>query len=124
MAGTVVAGQKLTSALLGIPPWTAMSLSASWVNFGSGFTTAQYRLWPLINEVELIGTISGGTATNGTVIFTLPSGYIPASTTNNPVNAGTSTNPYFQVNTLGQIVLNNIGASQVISFHFWVSLDA
>ena len=61
MTNTVLAGQTLTDGLLGIPVWSPMSLQNSWSNAGGSYVTAQYRLWELINEVEIIGRIAGGT---------------------------------------------------------------
>jgi hypothetical protein len=57
--------------------WAAPTLLNSWANFGSGHAEAAYRI--IDGIVYLRGTISGGTATAGTVLFTLPTGFRPAS---------------------------------------------
>jgi len=58
--------------------YTAPTLLNSWANFGSGYNTAGYAKDPG-GVVRLRGLISGGTATAGTVLFTLPVGYRPAA---------------------------------------------
>jgi hypothetical protein len=45
----------------------------SWVNYGSGYSSAAYRLTG--NVVRITGTVKSGAA--GSVIFTLPSGFRP-----------------------------------------------
>mgnify|MGYP001812225096 CR=1 FL=1 len=55
--------------------WSAPSMSNSWVDYGSGFQTARYRK-EHNGVVRIEGLIKSGTA--GTV-FTLPTGYRPAS---------------------------------------------
>lgn len=57
--------------------WTAPTLLNSWVNFGSGYSNAGYRKDPSTGIVYIRGLIKDGTATNGTVLFNLPSGYRP-----------------------------------------------
>jgi hypothetical protein len=56
--------------------WIAPTLVNTWSNIGLGSEVAGYRklYW---GEVQLKGVLAGGTATNGTVIFTLPVGYRP-----------------------------------------------
>jgi hypothetical protein len=55
---------------------TAPTLGNSWVDYGSGFDGAGYYK-DADGTVYLQGLIKDGTATNGTVLFTLPSGYRP-----------------------------------------------
>lgn len=57
--------------------WESLSLLNSWVNFGSGFSTAQFIKHPG-GLVEVKGFIKDGTATTGTVLATLPVGFRPA----------------------------------------------
>ena len=129
MAGTVKGGQSLTSALLGVPTWTAGSLLNSWVNTGAGAVAFQYRKWRLLNEVEVIGDISSGTITNGTNIASgLPA---PASLQQcNPVidvsgTAAAPITPALQVDTSGNLKVEALGSGTTrITFHFWYSLDA
>lgn len=129
MPGTVKAGQELTSTELGIPSWTALTLLASWTNTGSSQVTAQWRYWPLINEIEVIGTIAPGTITDGT---TIASGLTPtpASIQNQPVQVQGNSAAPVQTPTL---TLTQAGALEVfhlpsgmneMAFHLWYSLDA
>jgi len=56
--------------------WQTPTLLNGWVNFGSGYNSAGY--WKdSFGVVHLRGLIKSGTATAGTVIFTLPAGYRP-----------------------------------------------
>lgn len=129
MAGTVLAGQTLTAALLGVPAWTAMTLTGGWGNEGSPYVTAQYRLWELTSEVECIGRINTGTITDATTIATLP--YTPASVQDavvicgGAVSASPEKTPIIEVGTSGTLALYGIPAgTTVLAFHFWYSLDA
>ncbi len=130
MTNTVLAGQTLTDGLLGIPVWTPMSLQNSWSNAGGSYVTAQYRLWELINEVEIIGRIGGGTISAGTVITTLP--YTPASVQELPLliaSGATALVNYYTplINVLqnGNLQIYNVPTNTtVIAFHDWISLDA
>jgi hypothetical protein len=57
--------------------WTApTSFTNSWVDYGSGYDAAAYRINP-DGDVELKGVIKDGTAS--TSAFTLPVGYRPAA---------------------------------------------
>ena len=49
----------------------------SWTNYGSPYTVAAFYKDPY-NVVRLKGFITGGTSTDGTVVFTLPEGYRPS----------------------------------------------
>lgn len=59
--------------------WVAPTLQNSWVNYGSGFGDAGYRMRPG-GIVELRGLVTGGTygAAGTTQAFTLPEGYRPS----------------------------------------------
>ena len=130
MTNTVLAGQTLTDGLLGMPVWSPMSLTGGWSNAGSSYVTAQYRLWELINEVEIIGRIGGGTISPGTIIATLP--YTPASVQELPllIASGATAlvnyySPLINVLTTGALQIYNVPTSTtVIAFHDWISLDA
>jgi hypothetical protein len=61
--------------LVGDLAWTAPTLAGTWVNFGSGFTTAGYRR--IGDMVHLKGTIKLGVV--NTTAFTLPVGYRPTA---------------------------------------------
>jgi hypothetical protein len=124
---TVHAGDDLTALLLGVPAWTPMTGSYTnvWSDTGAGNVTGQYRLWPLNNEVEIIGTISHGVITGNSAFFTLPGGFVPGtaqlvcqwSDTGNHIGALT-------VATSGVLTLNNLNATTIVQFHGWISLDA
>lgn len=58
--------------------WIAPSFQNSWGNLGGAYQTAAFR--KVAGRVYLRGVISGGTATDGTTLFTLPSGFGPAAT--------------------------------------------
>lgn len=54
-------------------PWTAMTLLAPWVNYGSGYQNAQYR--KVGDMVYLRGLIKSGTV--GAGIWNIPAGHHP-----------------------------------------------
>lgn len=57
--------------------WIAPSLQNSWVDYGGAYAPAGYRLKNGVVYIQ--GLIKDGTVTAGTVLFTLPEGYRPAS---------------------------------------------
>jgi hypothetical protein len=61
--------------------WQAPSLQNSWVNYGGSLQASGYTLIGGANGgiVALRGSIKDGTATDGTLLFTLASGYRPAA---------------------------------------------
>ncbi|MEO5949815.1 MAG: fibronectin type III domain-containing protein [Candidatus Saccharimonadales bacterium] len=56
--------------------WTAATLGNGWVNYGGGFSAAQYTE-SADGMVFMKGLIKSGTTTSGTVLFTLPVGKRP-----------------------------------------------
>lgn len=75
-AGFIIGEVRVARYPVEQEPWTAPSLGASWVNFGSTYSTAGYRL-DANGAVHLRGLIKDGTTTPATVLFTLPAGYRP-----------------------------------------------
>lgn len=128
MSGTVVAGQKLTSELLGMPAWTAMSLINSWSNTGGGKVDAQYRWWPLINELEVIGVVTHASISGNSQFCSTFASYLPASTLIDLAHeAVLSGQPTVEVSYDPTGVLQFIAlpsGSTRVAFHCWLSLDA
>jgi len=59
--------------------WIAPTLLNGWVNFSTPHEEAGYRKTPW-GEVQLRGSIKGGTTTGGTVLLNLPANYRPVKT--------------------------------------------
>jgi hypothetical protein len=57
------------------PTWGNLTLQNGWINSGGNDPVAQYT--KIGNIVFLKGVIKSGTATSGTTLFTLPSGFRP-----------------------------------------------
>lgn len=118
-----------------VPPapsaWSALSPGASWTNSGAG-PDLQYRLiGSPPNEVEIIGDLTPGTQTDGTVIATLPISLWPQSTQTINIRfpGATGSMPAaarFSVNTTGQLQCEGISGVTTtrISFRDQISLDA
>lgn len=112
--------------------WHSMNLVNGWANRGGTFVTAQYRrVASPPNDVRIIGDVSGGTITNGTILATLPVGYQPASAQSVGVQGALGTtahsalDPVIEAETNGQLKLFNVGAGTTsISFNGSISLDA
>lgn len=64
-------------------PWIGPALSNNWVNFGGGYDTVGY-MKDTMGFVHIRGFIKSGTATAGTLLFTLPAGFRPGSHTYAP----------------------------------------
>lgn len=112
--------------------WHALTLQNSWTNFGGGFVTAQYRKVPSpATTVEVVGIITGGTATAATTIGNLPAGYRPTSTIRELIYAFGSgalnvvdETPAVNIDTSGNIKIIGTAGSTILGFHFFVPLDA
>lgn len=127
-ANGIQGGQPATA---NVETWHAATLQNTWANFGAPFVTAQYRaLASPAKSIEIIGTISGGTSANGTVLFNLPAGYRPLRQQRNAcyafggtLNIATET-PALDVATGGNVTCLACVNATIITFHFTVSLDA
>jgi hypothetical protein len=76
LAARVTALTDRVTALEASGVWKPLLLENEWVNYGSGFQEAQYRIDPL-GVVYLRGLIRFDTAKNQSVIATLPVGIRP-----------------------------------------------
>jgi len=95
----------------GAGPEQTPTLSNSWTN-----VSLRYRFFN--NSLHIYGSISGGTRTDGTTTFTLPTAYRPtaarrASLTNIASGAGPS---YSLIGTDGTVKIYNTGASGDLFF--------
>lgn len=61
---------------INLPNWNTPTLQNSWAD-ASGYQGARFHK-DLLNQVHIQGRIDSGTATAGTVLFTLPAGFRPA----------------------------------------------
>jgi len=113
--------------------WIAPTFTNSWVNYGSGFQSAGYRI--VGDMVQLRGLIKSGTL--GLAAFTLPAGYRPtanlllsgvisvhAAQATSAASAGTAHTHTFGVNdyggrvdigTTGSVTINSNGANGFVS---------
>ncbi len=94
--------------------WQNLTMANSWVAYGGNFATPQYTKGA-DGLVSLKGLIKAGTATSGTVMATLPSGFRPSATI---LYAGYSTGAYarIDINSSGDILFRTGSNS-------WLSLD-
>lgn len=84
--------------------WATPTLQNGWSSIGSGYVAARYRR--LNGIVYVQGTISGGTTTDGTVLFNLPAGFRPSASAQYPVAAGSSSGTMrVEVQSSGNVVL-------------------
>lgn len=88
--------------LLNNPDFVAPTLLNSWVNYGSGYSTAGYYK-DKESVVHLKGFITGGTTTTNTSLFFIPVGYRPAETRVFTVASGNGTFGRVDVTPLGEI---------------------
>lgn len=125
MSGTVDAGQKLTSALLGMPPWTPMTLINSWTNH-AGDADGQYRYWPLTNEMEIIGCLQHASVSGISQFCSTFATNLPASRQRDIALEVVLTSAV-QISYATNGVLEFAGlpaGSTIVEFHCWLSLDA
>lgn len=129
MPGTALAGSEASSSKIGVPAWTALTPQNGWTNVGSGQVNFQWRYWPLLNELEVIGTLAPGTTTDATVIGG-PLSPTPASIQNQPIQVQGNSAAPVQSPTLTLVTSGNLqifhmptGVNE-IAFHVWFSVDA
>jgi len=105
-AGSVGASESWINVSGGV------GFSGTWTNFGSGYNDAGYYKDPL-GRVHLRGLVKSGTI--GTGIFTLPSGYRPASIEVHAI-ASNAAFGYIDISTAGVV-------RPLVGNNAWVSLD-
>ena len=98
----------------------------SWANAGgANDETAAFRLQG-VNNLHIKGLVSGGTITDGTVLFTLPEKYWPEKTLKvaSMYVQGSSENSYqIELQTDGDLVIYGVsGAAPVLSLHARVDI--
>lgn len=128
MPNTLKAGDDITDSVLGLPSWTALSLLNSWTNQGAPQSLAQWRFIPLMNAIEVTGSIQNGTITDGTIIA---SGLTPAPITTlyqgvsvQNGSAPTQT-PVMYLDTAGNLKIQSIPSGTTkINFRLWFPLDS
>jgi hypothetical protein len=125
--GSVLPGQRLTAALLGMPAWTPMTLINSWTNF-SGSAAGQYRYWELTNELEVIGCIQHASISGTSQFCQTFTSNLPNSRQRDIaaeiILTGTPTlQVSYGTNGILEFAALHTG-STVVEFHCWLSLDA
>jgi len=88
--------------------WTAPTLLNSWVDFGSGFQGARYRITKE-GIVMIQGLVKNGTAANAD-IFTLPAGYRPAAQLILPARSSAGASE-IRINASGVVEMTNGGST-------------
>lgn len=104
--------------------WKGLSYNNSWANAGSS-ASGQYRMQGL-NEMKIIGRMSPGTKTNGTVIFTMPVGYRVPYIMSVPVTCngqGTGESPHLDFMTDGTVQCWGMGTSTIVAIDVTIPLD-
>lgn len=99
----------------------------SWANVGGASDETLGYKKDSFGKLYLKGYIDSGTITDGTVVFTLPTGYRPIKTirAGGMFVTGSSENSYqIEVQTDGDIAIYGVsGAGPVLSFHKIVEID-
>jgi hypothetical protein len=98
------------------PPWSSATLQNGWANFGGSEANAGYT--KVGSTVRLRGIIKNGTTTAGTTLFTLPSGYRPATSQYAVTLCSGNGIVRLKVDSAGAVTLNSAPSSSA-----WVQLD-
>ncbi|WP_145531902.1 hypothetical protein [Yersinia kristensenii] len=111
----------LTSGTAQATPWINLTLQNGWVvNTGS---RAVFR--KVLGLVFVEASITGGTTTNQTIIFTLPPGYRPPNVLSVPNVAvgatGFTTTVSVRVN--GEVVIGGLTTNQIIALSFTLATE-
>ena len=82
--------------------YSPVTFSSGWTNYSAAWQSAGYMI-DTAGRVQLAGLIRSGTVTNGTVMFTLPSGYQPDAYTHilNDIDNGAG---HYAVDSSGGVV--------------------
>lgn len=106
------AGQRLTAADLSafaFGEWQVLSLINGWAA-GDVTYPPSVRLIPG-ERVELVNALSGGTASNGTAVATLPEPFWPITEQIIPVGSNTGNALNLSIRTTGEIVISNVNTA-------------
>lgn len=119
--GSPVASVPITNSIptatVITPSWTAVTYAGTWVDSAaSGYSGSQY--WKdAAGIVHVI--VSAKSGTNGTVIFTLPTGFRPVASNIIGAYIDTGTINYCRVQSDGQVIPSSGGNTLVLCFfHF------
>lgn len=113
-SGLLIPLEYLPSSVEGDNNWIAPTLVNSWINYGAPYDVAGYRK-DSFGFVHLKGLIKSGTATAGTVLFTLPAGYRPGATGLFDAQSNGS---------LGRVDVNSSGQVTIqVGTNAWISLN-
>lgn len=122
LATTAFVHQEIDAQLA----WTNFTLQNSWTVIGS--RRAAYR--KILGQVQIEFQVTGGTATDGTVVATLPVGFRPAFLFAIPVAAAPNAAPAVGtagsrvvIATDGTITCQNVNSGQGISFSMLMPLN-
>lgn len=97
--------------------WASPTLLNSWSNLGSGYVAARYKRRAGVVHVQ--GTITGGTATDGTVLFNLPAGFRPSAAMQLAVAAGSVSGVgRVEVQANGNVVAKTVTAPVSLQMSF------
>lgn len=111
---SIRAGQTIRASDLTPTDWQGVSFQNGWTHLGGGWQLTQYRYNPFTGMVELRGSMRGGTLVGGTVVFTLPAGFRPASIVSAPVGkitGGTTYDPSIRIRPDGAVETHGMGSS-------------
>jgi hypothetical protein len=100
------AGTKATADLLNPGPWQDLPLLAGWAALAGAYVPSFRTISG--NRVEIVGTASGGTGTNGTVVANLPVGYRPSLEQSLPLGTNRGFSVVLTINTTGDLMLAHL----------------
>lgn len=108
---------KVSTDALAPGPWNTITLLAGWTN-RAGYAVASYRKIFDGTALHVVINLSAGTQTNGTTIFTLPTGFRPLSTVQMTISTRIAATPQqmgaLEIDTSGNAKIFDIGASLTI----------
>lgn len=109
----ILAGQRIKAADLVPEAWQSVIFENGWSDLGAGWSAVSYRKHPKTGLVELRGACSGGTKTNGTTIYTLPTGYRPAAHEAHAIANLTSgsADPLIRILSTGEVQIHGMESS-------------
>lgn len=98
--------------------WVGVTFQNSWADFGAGRTDASY-MKDKQGFIHLKGEITGGTTTDGTVIFQLPTGFRPNEEFEQPIvydnGSGVRTIGSLHIDTSGNCSIYTVSSNTRVS---------
>src|SRR5262245_18049281 len=107
--------------------WQTITLQNGWTNRGGAYANASYRRLLSSSWLHIVLNLSAGTTTNGTIVFTLASGYRPLHTVQIPIICRIAAAPQqmssLEIDSSGNAKCFDLGSTATLHSNGLIPLD-